>query len=127
MAITMNLIDQDRGLEVRCEGEITGGDVLQAQQSYSPQEIGQLRYILIDYCGVTVNRIDEQEVEAIAVNDRERLNLHPDLLMVAIVPNDIFQLLTKLWMAYADVDSERFKHFETRQEAKAWIQSRLAQ
>ena len=127
MAIDIHRIDQGRGIEVICSGKMTGSEILASKTSKTHNDLSGVRYFLIDYSNVTQSFVSVDEVKLIAQYDREMLTQYPDMFLVAIVPNEIFKAMSGLWESYADVDSSKIKHFDTRPQAECWIGMMLAE
>jgi hypothetical protein len=126
MAIKINRIDDGKGIELICAGEVSGSEIMQLQRDELDQALkDNILYILADYCGVTINIVDEKDIEQIASNNRAQLEQYPNLFIVAVVPHEIHRILADMWIAFADVEHGRLAHFESRQKAKDFIRQRL--
>jgi len=122
MAILVNFLDGNKGLEFLVSGLVYGADIIKAHNEFHTKEINALlKYKIIDKSKVTENHISVAEIESIAQLDNELIRNYPEIAILVIVSRYEDITTTQKWTAFSDIASNNLHFFTSRQEANKWI------
>ena len=91
------------------------------------REIGQMKFILVDYTSVEAVEVSNAVLSMLAKRDRDRfVEGQPFTLIVTVAPGDLGFGLARMFGASADT-GEYYGVFRTRTEAEAWLKQRVSE
>ena len=91
------------------------------------REIGQMKFILVDYTSVEAVEVSNAVLSMLAKRDRDRfVGGQPFTVIVTVAPGDLGFGLARMFGASADTD-ENYGVFRTRTEAEAWLKQRVSE
>ena len=90
-------------------------------------EIGQMKFILVDYTSVEVVEVSNEVLMMLAKRDRDRVaGDQPFTIVVTVAAGDLGFGLARMFGATADSD-DYYGVFRTRKEAEAWLKQRVSE
>ena len=89
------------------------------------REVGQLKYVLIDYTSATAVNVSSAVLVMLAQQDRDRfVASQPFTVVVTVAPGDLGFGLARMFNMTADTD-DYYGVFRTRKDAEQWLQERV--
>lgn len=126
MAILVNFLDENKGIEFLVSGSVNGADIIKAHNDFHTKEVNALlKYKIIDKSKVTENHISTKEIEVIANLDNELMRNYPEIAIVVIVSRYEDITTTQQWTALSEIIPNNLHFFTSRQEANKWIKSSI--
>lgn len=126
MPIDVKIVKDGIGAEFIGRGELTGQDIIQANNAVHSDEIIQKqKYQLADLTKITSIKISKDDIEKIVQQDKELSILNPDLIIGVAVDKDHVFGLARQWQGFLSSSNITTKVFRTRQEAEQWIDEQL--
>ncbi len=127
MPIKVNLIDNDRGVEILASGLVTGKDLIAAQQEiYAPDKLSRQRYHIIDKSMCTEYDVTASDIQKISRLDYKAAQVNNTIIMAIIESKNLEFSLSELWQAYVESFVYKSQSFSSRADAERWIQSQLS-
>lgn len=128
MPYRMDVVDQGRGVVMTREGVVTQAELDEslARELAEPTPLERADYYLTDYRAVERFDVTPEGFRAHALAARALLDRVPELVMAAVVPDDLTFGKIRMWDLMSNPHAERptgvFLH---RHEAEAWIRERV--
>lgn len=127
MPISVNLLDDGRGIEFISSGTVTGEQVIHANEKvYARENLQHLRYKIVDRTDCTDYLVTAEEVEAIARQDREAARVIPHLVVALVSPTQVQFGASRMWEAHVEGSGFKTGVFKDRKSADAWLSEQLA-
>lgn len=122
MPIKINFLQNGAGIEFVSSGIVTGEEIVAANRKiYNRENLGRLKYKVIDRTNCTEYRVTAEDIAQIAEQDRQAAQINADLTIVLIAPTDLQYGMTRMWQAYIDDIGFTSKVFSIRSEANAYL------
>ncbi len=89
------------------------------------REVGQIKYVLVDYTSVTAVSVSSAVLLMLAERDNDRFVAgQPITLVVTVAPGDLGFGLARMFSATANTE-DYYGVFRTRKDAEQWLQQRV--
>ena len=128
MAYTTTFIDGGRGVLHVARGIVVSEEILGGAREIQRDEARarQLKYGITDLTDVEELRVTTQDMRRIAEGSKRTALLVPHGFVAIVAPRDHLFGMARMWEALVDEAEWETSVFRTRNEADAWIQTRLA-
>ena len=123
MSIHLSYIDNNKGIYVSLEGEVTLNDFISAaSDAYSEEHIQDQKYQIIDFTNCSSFNLSTNDMLEIAKIDKKASIKNPSIRIAIIAPNDLTFGMSRVYEAYADDTGFDIKVFRNSNDAKLWIE-----
>ncbi len=127
MSVTVNFLEQGRGVEILAEGVVCAAEVLAAShRMYAEERLGRQRYQIIDKTRCTEYALTADDIAALAEMDIQASKINPDIVIAVVESAHLQFSLTELWQAHLEECPFRTQAFQSREQAEAWLAQQLA-
>jgi len=130
VSYTIEYIEKECGLVIKWNGAVTGDEIVESYKDrFSDLErVKKLKYIVVDYSGVTDMHASENEILTISrISSDVAANYNSTLYAAAIMPSDISYGLARMAQAYTDDDRTGWHTFvsRSREDVNEWLRLHL--
>ena len=115
--------DEGRVSKTRYYGVLTGDEILSSYRDRyaDAQKLKKLRIVIADYSDVSKVDLDSLDVSRLAQIALEAARLNPDILLVAIMPDDLVYGLGRMWQGQASPSGWKMYIARSREDAEVWL------
>ncbi len=115
--------DEGRVSKTRYYGVLTGDEILSSYRDRyaDAQKLKKLRIVIADYSDVSKVDLDSLDVSRLAQIALEAARLNPDILLVAIMPDDLVYGLGRMWQGQTSQIGWKTCIARTQEEAEQWL------
>jgi len=124
MAIQVNYLENNIGIEIIASGIVTGEEIIGAHKKiYKEENFQKRKYKIVDRTNCTKYQVYPEDIEKIAEMDDEASIINPNLIIAIISTTPLQVGMTRLWQAYLKNNVFVTKNFLDRISADNWINS----
>lgn len=122
MAITVNIINDNEGVELIVSGSIHGHEIISANEKIAHHErLADFKYHLIDKSNCTEYNVTSDDIFKIAQFDTLYTQVNPHLIIAIVESKTLTFSLAKLWQHIVREKNLNNKIFTERKSALQWI------
>jgi len=127
MTVTINFIDEGRGVEILASDIVYGHEVIAANKEIADsKELAGLKFHIIDKSNCTEYNVSSSDIFEISKYDRFFMQYNPNIVMAIIESKSLRYSLSILWQCIVNRQDLKNKSFIDRASALRWIKKQIS-
>lgn len=125
MPVTVEELDDGRGVRFHAFGELTDAEFLTTVEAHlRAEDVGKYRYNLSDFTAVETVKLSSRAIFRSAELGRDSA-VRRDLVMAVVADRDFLFGLARMWQAFARSTGWETGVFRSRTEAATWLRDEV--
>lgn len=126
MPTEIKYIDGGVGVEYISSGVVTGADIIAANHKvYGNENFWKQKYQLVDRTSCTEFKVSNEEMRAIALQDRAAAGINPNIVIALVAITDVQYGMSRVYDTCVGDDGFLTAIFRDRKSAEEWIENQL--